>query len=310
MKVSVIIPVFNAERHLRKCLDSVEMRPSGEVEVIFVDDGSTDGSRRMLETFAAEDQHVLVLTQANSGQGSARNRGMEAAQGEYLYFLDADDELRESDILERLACEMDREKLDVLFFDAVTQHDEGVSAKAVRAKDYIRHGHYSDVFTGRELMMRMLKCNEYCVSPCLMMLRRSFVEANRLRFPEERYFYEDNIFMLRVMLSAKRASHRPWRGYLRKVHAGSTMTSALTDRHLGGYRACLEEVQTLLEQGGCDGHTRLLLREREMVYRRELHRLEGTKRPLKERLTGYYLCLRCRSLGYIVRRIGEKLTGR
>lgn len=303
--VSIVIPVYNAAPWLGASLDLALCQTLRDVEVICVDDGSTDSSSAILSEYAAKDPRVRVLRQQeNLGQGAARNRGLEAAKGEYIYFMDADDELASADALERLAYEADRERLDALFFDATTMADPGIelSKTAVNPKDYMRTGSYSGVFGGPELFSRFLKENEYCVSPCLVLFRRGFLDACGIRFPEARMFYEDNVFMTRVMLAAERASHRPWRLYIRKVHAGSTVTAPPTPRHFEGYRACYEDVCRMLARKKWDRRTKLSLLERKMVYLRQMHRLEGSVRPLSERLYGLYICFRCRGLAYMVKR--------
>ncbi|MCI9167565.1 MAG: glycosyltransferase family 2 protein [Dorea sp.] len=90
-KVSVIIPVYQAQRYLRQCLDSVTGQTLKEIEIICVDDGSVDDSARILEEYAARDDRIRVISQENAGAGAARNRGLSEASGEYLSFLDADD---------------------------------------------------------------------------------------------------------------------------------------------------------------------------------------------------------------------------
>ena len=98
--ISVIIPVYNSEPYLRECLDSVVNQTLKDIEIICVDDGSTDGSLAILREYEAQDRRVHVLTQPNINAGAARNRGLDKAQGEYLSFLDADD-FFELDMLER-----------------------------------------------------------------------------------------------------------------------------------------------------------------------------------------------------------------
>ncbi len=90
-KVSVIIPVYNASAHLESCLDSVIHQTLQDIEIICVNDGSTDSSAGLLEEYAQKDSRIRVITQQNAGAGAARNRGLDAAQGEYLSFLDSDD---------------------------------------------------------------------------------------------------------------------------------------------------------------------------------------------------------------------------
>ena len=328
-RISVIIPVCNAAPYLRACLGSVLGQTLRDIEVICVDDGSTDGSAAILTACAADDPRLKVLTQPNGGQGAARNRGLEVATGEYVCFVDADDAMAATDALERLAAEAARERLDALFFDAETRIDEGVavSSAVVRADDYIRRHDYSAAVAGRELFARFLRNREYTVSPCLVLLRRAFLAAAGVRFPDERIFYEDNIFMTHVLLAAHRASHRPWRLYLRKVHAGSTVTSPPTMRHLRGYLACLHDVETTLSRGGWDRATAAALRDRRAVYRLHIRRLadadpelvaaalgempaaeraalqEVLAYPLGERIANAFRCLRDRGLAYTIRRI-------
>ena len=326
--VSVIIPVFNAAPYLRGCLDSVLNQTLNDIEVICIDDGSTDGSGAVLAEYAGKHARVRVLTQVNAGQGAARNRGLERATGEFVYFIDADDELAAQDALALLVETMGANLLDVLFFDARTEVDEGVavSESVVRASDYVHTCDYSGVYSGRELLSAFLKNREFCVSPCLMMLRREFVDENRLRFPEARIFYEDNIFMTCVLLAAKRASHRPWQLYVRKVHAGSTVTSKPTLRHLRGYLACYRDACSLLERQDWDRPTRAALVDRRVIYKLHVRRLvdaypglvakmkrsfadEGVELekvlsyPLGEKLVNAFRCLRDRGVIFTVKRV-------
>lgn len=99
-KVSVIIPVYNAENYLKQCMDSVLGQTLKEIEIICVDDGSTDSSVKILKDYADYDGRVTIISQENKGAGAARNEGLKAARGEYLSFLDADD-FFEPDMLEK-----------------------------------------------------------------------------------------------------------------------------------------------------------------------------------------------------------------
>ena len=90
-KVSVVVPVYNVTRYLRQCMDSIVGQTLREIEIICVDDGSTDGSGAMLDEYALRDKRVRVIHQANAGAGPARNAGMALAAGEYLFFCDPDD---------------------------------------------------------------------------------------------------------------------------------------------------------------------------------------------------------------------------
>ena len=90
-KVSVIIPVYNVEPYLKQCMDSVVGQTLKDIEIICVDDGSTDGSLDILKEYATEDSRIQIIEQKNAGAGAARNNGMRHATGKYLSFLDSDD---------------------------------------------------------------------------------------------------------------------------------------------------------------------------------------------------------------------------
>ena len=93
MKISIVIPAYNAERHVRKCLTSVLAQAHRDVECVCVDDGSTDGTRAVLDAAAYDDDRVTVLSQPNAGVSAARNTGLAATTGEVVMFVDADDQL-------------------------------------------------------------------------------------------------------------------------------------------------------------------------------------------------------------------------
>ena len=90
-KVSVILPVYNTEKYLRECLDSVVNQTLKDIEIICVNDGSTDNSLAILNEYAQKDNRITIISQKNKGAGATRNKGLKIAKGEYLYFLDSDD---------------------------------------------------------------------------------------------------------------------------------------------------------------------------------------------------------------------------
>ncbi|MCR5752211.1 MAG: glycosyltransferase [Kiritimatiellae bacterium] len=277
-KASIIIPVCNGETYLRQCLDSIANQTMKDFEVVCVNDGSTDASGAILSEYASKDARFRVHSQQNAGVGVARNRGLEISKGEYVLFVDADDELCEADALERLVDLAEREGLDALFFDAATRFDEGMSASPslVRAEEYIRRHDYSAARTGRELFAQFLRHGEFTPVVWLAVLRRGFLERGSIRFREDNVFYEDNIFTTHVLLAAERARHVPWQLYCRRVHAGSIVTSAPTPRHLRGYLACFTDVCETLSGGTFDRRTRAALVDRRTVYRMHLRKMAWT----------------------------------
>ena len=90
-KISIIVPIYNSERYLRECIESVIGQSFADMELVLVDDGSTDSSPDICSEYAAVDGRIKVVTQPNGGLSAARNKGIDAASGEYLFFIDSDD---------------------------------------------------------------------------------------------------------------------------------------------------------------------------------------------------------------------------
>ena len=113
-KVSVILPVYNVSDYLRQCMDSIVGQTLKDIEIICVDDGSTDDSLAILKEYEAKDQRVKVIQQANAGAGAARNKGLEIATGEYLSFLDSDDFV-DVNMYEQLYLKAKAKDIDVVY---------------------------------------------------------------------------------------------------------------------------------------------------------------------------------------------------
>lgn len=114
-KVSVIIPVYNVEQYLSRCLDSVISQNFNDMEIICINDGSKDASLRILEEYAGKDSRIVIIDKKNAGVSAARNDGIAAAKGEYLAFLDGDD-FWEADCLAKIYQEAEHNHSDIVIF--------------------------------------------------------------------------------------------------------------------------------------------------------------------------------------------------
>ena len=112
VKVSVIIPIYNTEKYLKKCLNSLIHQTLSDIEIICVNDGSTDKSIDILRNFASQDHRIKIIEQENKKQGAARNAGMKIAQGEYIGFVDSDDWV-DLDYFEKLYISAIKHKADI-----------------------------------------------------------------------------------------------------------------------------------------------------------------------------------------------------
>ncbi|MBQ1326021.1 MAG: glycosyltransferase family 2 protein, partial [Solobacterium sp.] len=121
--VSVIITIYNTAPWLEACLDSVANQSLTDIQIVCVDDGSTDSSRDILEEYRRKDSRITIISQENHGISAARNAGVRAAEGRFLYFVDADDWI-EPETLGVLAVEMVERELDILCLNGICYGDD------------------------------------------------------------------------------------------------------------------------------------------------------------------------------------------
>lgn len=247
-KVSVIIPIYNVEAYIEECLTSAIRQTLQEIEVICVDDGSPDGSMEIVERYAKNDERIRIIRKENGGLSSARNAGLLAATGEYVYFLDSDDYIAD-DMLMTLYTEAKEQDLDNIYFDAEAFYEsEELEKKYPIYKDYYRRpGLFGEVVSGPELFARMENLIYYRPSACLQMPKRSLLIENEIRFYEG-IVHEDQLFSAQVILLAKRAKHMAIPFYKRRVREGSTMTDDQAFKRSFGYYVCLREYDRFLTQ--------------------------------------------------------------
>lgn len=219
--ISVVIPVYNVEKYLAECVDSVLGQSYTDYEIILVDDGATDSSGRMCDEYAQKDPRIRVIHQANSGLSAARNTGLKAARGEYVYFLDSDDYIEEN-TLERLAALAESEQADVVFFDGHVFFDECDEDDSVSR--YVRKEKYQPQ-SGREMLLSLLQKEEYRTAVPLMLFRTGYLRENKLQF-EEGIIHEDELFTFLVYNADGRVAHCHEQLYARRVRPASIMTSS------------------------------------------------------------------------------------
>ena len=233
--VSVIVPVYNVSAFIDRTLDSLVKQTLREIEIICINDGSSDDSLERLLAFAATDNRISVYTQENCGLSATRNRGIRQASGKYLYYMDSDD-LLEPETLEVLTGELEENNLDSLYFNACIFCEDTDCDTTLRAYEhyYDRNGTYSGVYTGEELMEAMLSNKDYKPSACLQICRRDFFLENDLWFING-ITHEDNIYTFKAMLCAGRTSmlDRPF--FNRRIRKDSIMTTPKHFHNVYGY---------------------------------------------------------------------------
>ena len=199
IKVSVIIPVYNAEKYLRQCLDSVLSQSLKEIEIICVDDGSADKSRDILREYATADERLKIMTQENRGPGAARNSGMEAAAGRYIMFLDADDWF-EPDMLSDLYETAERNSADITVCKA--ERFDNRTGKTLDSAWMLKEEYLpGEAFSPEEIAEHLFQFTYGQVWDKLFY--RKFLVEKELRFPEM-WAAEDTAFAYKGLLQAER----------------------------------------------------------------------------------------------------------
>lgn len=179
VKVSVIIPVYNAEKYIRECLDSLKKQTLEDIEIICVDDGSVDGTLEILQQYAEGDRRIKLLQQKNQYAGVARNYGMEHASGKYMIFLDADDFFDEN-LLERTFQEAERCDADVVLFGG--QSYDNIT-KEVKPMPWLLNTSVLPQkipFSSKETKGMLLSA--YSPAPWTKLFRSDFIRKHHLKF--------------------------------------------------------------------------------------------------------------------------------
>lgn len=219
-KLTVMIPVYNVENYLKKCLDSVIYPELGDYEIVLVNDGSTDKSGAICDEYAQRFPALIrVITTPNGGLGKARDVGIDAARGEYILFLDSDDYLSPGAVPEMMA--LLEKDFDMCFFDIRSVNESG------RVLKYITGCAIEGEFTLEsypELLFEM-------PSAWNKIYRRTLFTDNGIYYPG-RVWYEDMYVTPLLYTKAKKmlSVHRPWHNYLQR--AGSITNNKNTARNL------------------------------------------------------------------------------
>lgn len=213
MKISVIVPIYNIEKYLPQCLDSLVNQDFSDMEIICVNDGSTDGSGKILENYANRDSRIRIITQENAGPSAARNTGIDAAKGEYLMFLDGDD------FYTKNACKIAYDNItmnnsDIAVFGLIEKY--GLFCKSGRVNKNIKKAFK----TGN---IDLWKFQTFCWNK---IYKSEFINRNNIRFFVNVKGIEDGIFTLICLFKQAKYSLIDRALYVyRKNRIGSIMSN-------------------------------------------------------------------------------------
>ena len=232
--VSIIIPVYNTEKYLRECLDSILNQSLTEIEVLCVNDGSTDSSLEILNEYAAKDPRVVVInSETNNGLAYARDLALQQIRGKWVKFVDSDDLLPEG-TLERQVKAAEAGDADILVHSAEAFYESEALAERFKSykNAYAIQGSYPAVLSGPDYFQQACDSGDYHASVCIRLFRSEFLAKHDLRFKKRLFSSEDEFFTLPATLYADRVKVLNEVGYLRRVRENSTMTAPMSMKYL------------------------------------------------------------------------------
>ena len=205
-RISVIVPVYNTEKYLDRCIKSLLNQSIADVDIVLVDDGSTDSSPAICDSYAKDHECVQVIHKQNAGQGLARNDGIKVARGKYIAFLDSDD-YYDCDACKRLVHVMEDTGADICSYGYQIDDKDGnpVRKPEVRDREYTG-SEVKDEFILHFFGDSLTDDNLRGVSSCMSVFKKSLIDKNGISFPSERVVAsEDTAFCLEYCKYASKA---------------------------------------------------------------------------------------------------------
>lgn len=292
-RISVIIPVYNTGQYLRESIGSIMNQTFRDLEIIVVNDGSTDNSEEIIRELMAEDERITIIIQENQGLSCARNSGMRIATGKYLYFMDSDDSL-DLNALEHCYTKCEELSLDFVFFDA----ENIIEAETqTPVQNYSRRESIDEnkIWKGCELLNYEIEHWLYRSPVWLYFVNRIFLDS----FFQDGFYpgiiHEDHLFTVPLHLYAKRVGYIPFSFFKRRIRENSIMTKRFSLRNIQGYVVTavrLREMKALLSLEAVLIELFLSFMLNAVMW--EAHRLS-----MKDKLKAFSLFYKNRLLKYI-----------
>lgn len=244
-KISLILSAYNEEKFIKKAIESVINQTLKDIEIIIVNDGSTDDTLNIINSYGNSDSRIKVIDQENIGLGASRNKGMKIASGEYITFLDGDDWFA-TDAFEISYKEAKAKNTDITMYQMINYDDE---SGRVYENDWFNLNNLDESFDNIVFSPEKTKdfLFDLSVSSCQKIYRNSFLKSINASFPEGIYF-EDMPFFFHVYLKAKRISIIRKHLYYRRKHDAS-ITHVVDANYLDTVEAGCELMRRFIDNG-------------------------------------------------------------
>ena len=240
VKVSVILPVYNVAPYLDETFQSLIHQSLRDIEIIAVNDGSTDNSESIIRKYQQQDSRIRLFSQENKGQSAARNLALQHAIGQYIYMMDSDDILTDSDALKTCYEYADKNKADFIFFDGESFSEAGVD----RISRNTKRTHLFDEnkkYEGEHLLNMVLDTQTHNCVVWLLFIRKVFLDQTGLKFYEG-IIHEDELYTTILTLSSNNIFCLKCCLVGHRLRQSSTMTTHFSKRNLDCYLSVADEL--------------------------------------------------------------------
>ncbi len=238
-KISIIMPVYNAEKYMNKSINSIIRQTLEDIELICINDCSTDKSLKKLQEYRKEDKRIKIINnKVNSGPGRSRNKGIKKALGKYICFLDSDDWL-EKNACEILYTKAEKENADIVFIKPKFVFTDKIilDKRLLNEKDYFN----------KEKVLRSTLQRKIAWAPWSKLIKRKLLTENKIYFPDI-YVAEDMDFSCKVIYYAKRITLEKEYLYNYYLHEGSLTSYANAERRINNYFESIDLLENFLKE--------------------------------------------------------------
>lgn len=279
-KVSIIVPIYNVEQYINRCIQSLLSQSLKEIEIILVDDSSPDKCPIICDDYAKQYPNIRVIHKPNGGLGKARNSGIDIAQGEYICFVDSDDFI-ESDMIERLYKKCIDEKLDVIYSEFNV--DNYPRYRVILHPEHL----YKSRQEIEELQLDMIGAEpqykssvKFEASACKGLYATKIIRENNVYFLSEReYISEDLLFNLDILKLSNRVKTVPWQLYHYCLNNSSLTHTYRTDRWKKNL-IMIETIKSYLPNFNKNKELNLRLARTAMAYARMSIGIESRRKDI------------------------------
>lgn len=244
-KISMIIPVYNAEQYLKKCVDSVRAQTYGNLEIMLVDDGSTDSSGELCDTYAEKDERIRVVHKENGGLVSAWKAGVKECSGEYVSFLDSDDWI-DPEMLSEMSAYLTGNDREMVISDYIIERDGG-------SQEYVWQKLAPGEYGRKEIEEKIFPCllgqeeRYITISRCMKLISKRLISENGNYTDPAIIVGEDTTIMLPVLLDCQRIVAMDHKAYYHYLYVKESMVHKYNEKLTENIRKLIQTTDRILK---------------------------------------------------------------